>query len=192
MRQSLGVALLLCSVFCTSKSERLTNIVSRFQVRKDDPNQADPGSEVEILRFKKPYWNHGGGTIIFGRDGFLYVTHGDGGSGNDSHENGQNLGTVLGKVLRIDVDHSEGGKNYAIPKDNPFVGRPNARPEIWAYSIRNIWRMAFDRKTGWLWAGEVGQNLWEEIDIIHYMAGVSIQIGRETETGLRHSWEWTS
>lgn len=153
-------------VFYTSKSERLTNIVSRFQVRKDDPNQADPGSEVEILRFKKPYWNHDGGTIIFGRDGFLYVTHGDGGSGNDSHENGQNLGTLLGKVLRIDVDHSEGGKNYAIPKDNPFVGRPNARPEIWAYGIRNIWRMAFDRKTGWLWAGEVGQNLWEEIDII--------------------------
>ncbi|APW62769.1 PQQ-dependent sugar dehydrogenase [Paludisphaera borealis] len=153
-------------VFYTTRKAKLTNVVTRFQVRKDDPNQADPNSEVEILRYEKPYWNHDGGTVVFGPDGYLYVTHGDGGAGNDPHENGQNLNTLLGKVLRIDVDHSEGGKNYAIPKDNPFVDQSDARPEIWAYGIRNIWRMAFDRKTGWLWAGEVGQNLWEEIDII--------------------------
>jgi glucose/arabinose dehydrogenase len=153
-------------VFYTLKSEPLTNIVSRFQVSKDNPGKADPSSEVEILRYKKPYWNHDGGTVIFGPDGYLYVTHGDGGAGNDPHENGQNLNTLLGKVLRIDVDHRDGDKNYSIPKDNPFVDRSDARPEIWAYGIRNIWRMAFDRQTGRLWAGEVGQNLWEEIDII--------------------------
>jgi glucose/arabinose dehydrogenase len=153
-------------IYYTTKSAPLTSVISRFTVSKDDPNKIDPKSEQEILRIPQPYWNHNGGTIVFGPDGMLYVALGDGGKGGDPHLNGQNLKTWLGSILRIDVDHQDDGKAYAVPKDNPFVGRKDARGEIYAYGVRNIWRMSFDRKTGHLWAGDVGQKLWEEIDII--------------------------
>ncbi len=153
-------------VFYTLKGAKLTNVVSRFRVSKSDPSVADPASEEVLITFTKPFWNHDGGTLAFGPDGYLYITHGDGGDANDPFGNGQNTNTLLGKILRIDVDHKSDGKNYAIPKDNPFVGSDNKRPEIWAYGFRNIWRFAFDRKTGDLWAGDVGQNLYEEINIV--------------------------
>ncbi len=143
-----------------------TNLLSRFRVRKDDPNRADRESEEVLLTVEHPFYNHDGGTVCFGPDGYLYLALGDGGAANDPFGNGQNLKTLLGKVLRLDVDKKEGNKPYAIPKDNPFAGRPNARPEIWTYGLRNVWRFSFDRRTGACWAADVGQNLWEEIDLL--------------------------
>lgn len=153
-------------LYYTTADAPHTSVISRFRVSKDDPNKAEPDSEQEIMRIKQPFWNHNGGTIKFGPDGYLYVGLGDGGSANDPHGNGQNLKTLLGSILRIDVDRKDAGKNYAIPKDNPFVGDANARDEIWAYGLRNVWRLSFDQKTGVLWAADVGQDLWEEINII--------------------------
>jgi len=158
-------------VYYTEKpegDEPHSSVISRFSCLKDDPNKADPDSEKEILRISQPYWNHNGGTIEFGPDGYLYIGLGDGGAGNDPHMNGQNLQSLLGSMLRIDVDHKDEGLEYAIPKDNPFVeaDKKLARKEIWAYGFRNTWRHSFDRKTGTLWAADVGQNLWEEINIV--------------------------
>jgi hypothetical protein len=152
-------------VYYTAKPGQLS-VISRFQRKKDDPTQADPASEQKILTIPQPFWNHNGGTICFGPDGMLYVALGDGGAGNDPYENGQNLKSLLGSILRLDVDHSEDGKPYAIPKDNPFLHDKDAQPEIYAYGLRNPWRIAFDHDTGHLWCADVGQNLWEEIDII--------------------------
>ena len=153
-------------VYYTTRHAPHTSIVAGFRVSKEDPNRADPGSEVEVMRIEQPFWNHNGGTIAFGPDGYLYIGLGDGGAANDPNGNGQNLGTLLGSILRIDVDRKSSGRNYGIPKDNPFVGRAGARPEIFAHGLRNVWRIAFDRETGVLWAGDVGQNTWEEIDLI--------------------------
>lgn len=141
--------------------------MSRFRVMQDDPTRADPQSEEVILEVGQPFWNHNGGTILFGPDGYLYVSFGDGGRYGDPHMNGQNLRSLHGKLLRIDVDSPQGDRPYGIPGDNPFVNAGAlARPEIWAYGLRNLWRPTFDRVTNVLWAADVGQDAWEEINII--------------------------
>lgn len=135
--------------------------ISRFSVNPTDSNLADANSEVVLLTFIQPYSNHNGGNMMFGKDGYLYITQGDGGSGNDPNGNGQNKNTYLGKMLRIDVT---GQSTYAVPASNPFVGQSNVKPEIWAYGLRNPWRCSFDKLTGDLWIGDVGQDSYEEID----------------------------
>lgn len=153
-------------VFYTDKAKKLENVVCRFKVTKDDPNKADPASEEELLRVSHKYWNHDGGTLAFGPDGHLYVVLGDGGSANDPDDHGQKTDVLLGKILRLDVNNRGEKTPYAIPKDNPFVGKDGYRPEVFATGVRNPWRLSFDRKTGQGWFGDVGQNLWEEIDLL--------------------------
>jgi len=140
-------------------------VVSEFRVSGTDPDRTDPGSERKLLQVHQPYPNHNGGALAFGSDGMLYVSLGDGGSAGDPQRNGRNLGVLLAKILRIDVDHPSGSNAYGIPSDNPFVGRAGARPEIWLTGLRNPWRMRFDPATGDLWIGDVGQDAWEEIDV---------------------------
>ena len=142
-------------------------IIARYQVSAANPNSADKESERQVLTFDQPYSNHNGGQLAFGPDGYLYIAVGDGGSAGDPNGNGQNRSTLLGSILRIDIDNPEDGNNYGIPPDNPFVGNTQGfREEIYAYGLRNPWRFSFDAANGELWAGDVGQNSYEEIDII--------------------------
>lgn len=136
-------------------------VIARCRV-SSDPNRADPNSRSIVLEIPHPtFGNHNGGQLAFGPDGFLYIGTGDGGSGGDPSNNAMNLQSLLGKLLRIDVD---GGSPYAVPSSNPLVGRNDARPEIWAFGLRNPWRFSFDRETRDLWIADVGQGAWEEID----------------------------
>lgn len=159
-------------VYYTDKEAR--QVVARYRVSAD-PNRADPASGEPLLVMPDRAPNHNGGMLAFGPDGYLYIGTGDEGGSGDTYRNGQNLTSLLGKILRIDVSVAEG---YAIPPDNPFVGVEGARPEIWAWGLRNPWRFSFDRLTGDLFIGDVGQASWEEIDYHPFGTG----------TGANHGW----
>ncbi len=142
-------------------------VIARFSVKPGNPNEADPSQELILLEFNQPFANHNGGMLEFGPDGYLYIATGDGGSGGDPQNNGQNRATLLGKILRIDVNHPGVGLNYGIPPDNPFVDNTQGfREEIFAYGLRNPWRFSIDHPSGEIWAGDVGQGAREEIDLI--------------------------
>jgi glucose/arabinose dehydrogenase len=148
--------------------------VERYTVSRTDRNRADVATSLLLLAIPQPYANHNGGMLAFGPDGKLYVGTGDGGSGGDPLGNGQSLSTLLGKLLRVDVD---AGTPYAVPRDNPFAGRAGARTEIWAYGLRNPWRFAFDPPSNRLYIADVGQGRVEEIDV-----------ARDSEAGLNYGW----
>ena len=156
-------------------------VVARYRVAADDPNRADPASATSLLTIDQPAANHNGGMLAFGPDGFLYIGMGDGGAANDRFGNGQNPATLLGKMLRIDVSNPAAGATYGIPADNPWVDQlwngQEMRAEVWALGLRNPWRFSFDRTTGDLWIGDVGQNEYEEVNYT--------PLGR---SGLNYGW----
>ncbi|MEP6688408.1 MAG: PQQ-dependent sugar dehydrogenase [Gemmatimonadales bacterium] len=155
-------------------------VVSLFRVSAGDPDQADPASEIVLLTAEQPFSNHNGGQIVFGPDGMLYISLGDGGSGGDPGGRGQSVADLLGGILRVDVSS---GTGYTVPPDNPFVGRADARPEVWSFGLRNPWRFTFDPPTGDLYIADVGQNAWEEVDVATQAAGA----GR----GINFGWNVT-
>ncbi len=153
--------------FTSSESGQMQSIVSRFRVSAANPDSAIKSSRLDILTQDRSYDIHNGGHLAFGSDGYLYIAWGDGGPEGDPLGNGQNKTILLGKILRINVDSASSGNNYSIPRTNPFFGNTfGYREEIYAYGLRNPWKISFDRATGTLWAGDVGQDTWEEIDTI--------------------------
>jgi len=155
-------------LFFVNYTNSTSTVISKFKIDPSNPNKADPSSEEIILTFTQPYSNHNGGQIAFSpNDGYLYIGVGDGGSEGDPNGNGQNCSTLLGKILRIDINKKDPGLNYGIPPDNPFVNNSQGKKEeIYAYGLRNPWRFRFDPQSGRLWAADVGQNRVEEIDLI--------------------------
>jgi len=146
-------------------SGQMQTVIAEFQTSASNPNQADPNSQRILFTVNQPFPNHKGGQLAFGPDGFLYIGLGDGGSAGDPLGNAQNRQVLLGKMLRIDVDHTSPGLQYAIPSDNPFLNGVD-RGEVWAYGLRNPWRFSFDVPSGRLFVADVGQDKFEEIDIL--------------------------
>lgn len=159
-------------VYYTDSEAR--QVVASYDTMADDADRADPSTARIWLTMPDEFANHNGGSLVFGPDGYLYIGTGDGGGGGDPLDSGRHLDTLLAKVLRIDVAVDQGADadpRYRVPPDNPFLETPDARPEIWLTGLRNPWRMRFDRPTGDLWIADVGQNAWEEIDVVR--AGTS-------------------
>ena len=156
-----------------------SQVLASFETTPEAPDQADPATERIILQMPDQFGNHNGGSLAFGPDGFLYVGTGDGGGGGDPLGSGRSLGTLLAKVLRLDVSPgaSTNDQPYGIPADNPFVDTPGARPEIFVTGLRNPWRFRFDLPTRDLWIGDVGQGAWEEVDVV-----------RAGQSGLDFGW----
>jgi glucose/arabinose dehydrogenase len=153
-------------------------VIAQFTVSAGDPDAADPASETILLRIDQPYGNHNGGAVVFGPDGMLYISTGDGGGGGDPLGSGRDTDSLLAKILRIDIDVDPASAlPYRVPSDNPFADVAGARPEIWLTGLRNPWRIRFDRATGDLWIGDVGQGAWEEIDV-----------ARAGQGGLDYGW----
>jgi hypothetical protein len=151
----------------TTEQSPLRSKISRFQVSPANPDSAIRNSEFVVLTQRQPYSHHNGGHLVFGPDSYLYISFGDGGSEGDPDNNGQNRSVLLGKILRINVDSSSGGNNYSIPLTNPFYGNTQGwRQEIFTYGMRNTWKFSFDLPTGRIWAADVGQDSWEEIDLL--------------------------
>ena len=162
-----------------------TTQVVRYTVDRKTPGRIDPNSKLLIIEW--PSNGHNGGDLAFGNDGYLYISSGDGSSGSDADLTGQTLDDLLAAVLRIDVDHPDAGRKYGVPKDNPFVDRKGARPELWAYGLRNPWRLSYDRESGQLWVGQNGQDLWEQVYLIQKGGnyGWSISEGSHTFAATR-------
>lgn len=186
----------------TTKATPLTSHVARFHVNQTDPDAADITSEKTILTLQQPFANHNGGCVKFGPGGYLFLSFGDGGFFDDPSNNGQSDTVLFGKILRINVNDTVGGKSYGIPADNPFASDATGKKkkEIYAYGLRNVWRFSFDSQTGKLWGADVGQGKWEEIDIIekgknygwNIMEGshIYIPMGRDTAGLVLPVWEY--
>jgi glucose/arabinose dehydrogenase len=151
-------------VFVSFTLPHMQSVIARFEVSAADPDQLDPLSVRPVFTYPQPFFNHNGGLVKFGPDGFLYAGFGDGGAANDPLYMGQNTLTLLGTILRLDVDDAPLGIGYGVPPDNPFVGEPLAADEIWAFGLRNPWRFSFDRERGDLFIADVGQGAWEEVN----------------------------
>ncbi|MFZ4763992.1 MAG: PQQ-dependent sugar dehydrogenase [Roseimicrobium sp.] len=146
-------------------TDMMRSVISEVRVNEAKTSEADPATERILIEQPQPFWNHNSGNLAFGPDGFLYAALGDGGKRDDYTRTAQNLFSLLGKILRIDVNRTQGSRAYGIPSDNPLVSTEGARPEIWAYGFRNPWGMSFDAD-GRLWCADVGQDIWEEVNII--------------------------